>query len=149
TFIKALDTDLDYVHDHTRLLTRAIEWDANSRDNSFVLRGNDLKDAEQWLIYGAAKEPKPTQLQTQYIFAGRKAATSAQRKLLIGVTGALVVSVVLGLVALYLYRVSEFRRKIALSRQLAAQAANQLDSRLDLALLLSVEAERSANTLEA
>jgi hypothetical protein len=33
--ISALDTDLKWVHSHTRLLTRAIEWDANGRNNSF------------------------------------------------------------------------------------------------------------------
>lgn len=45
--VDALDTDLDWVHAHTRLLTRAIEWDANGRENSFVLRGNNLHEAEE------------------------------------------------------------------------------------------------------
>lgn len=39
--------------------------------------------------------------------------------------------------------------RVALSRQLAAQAAIQLDRQLDLALLLSVEAVRMENTIEA
>jgi len=46
TLIRALDTDLKWVRAHTRLLTRAIEWDANGRNNSFVLRGEDLRAAE-------------------------------------------------------------------------------------------------------
>ena len=41
--ISALDTDLDLVRAHTRLLTRAIEWNANGKNNSFVLRGDDLR----------------------------------------------------------------------------------------------------------
>src|SRR5882724_8656177 len=49
TLISALDTDLNWVHAHTRLLTRAIEWEANGRNNSFVLRGDDLRSAERWL----------------------------------------------------------------------------------------------------
>ena len=44
--IKALDTDLDWVRGHTRLLTRAIEWEQNAKDSSYSLRGNDLKRAE-------------------------------------------------------------------------------------------------------
>jgi hypothetical protein len=36
TLISALDTDLKWVHAHTRLLTRAIEWNANGKNNSFV-----------------------------------------------------------------------------------------------------------------
>ncbi len=47
SLIKALDTDLEWVHVHTRLLVRAIEWDGNGRDDSFVLRGSDLKEAER------------------------------------------------------------------------------------------------------
>src|SRR4029453_15253917 len=42
TLISAIETDLKWVHAHTRLLTRAIEWNANDKNNSFVLRGDDL-----------------------------------------------------------------------------------------------------------
>ena len=63
TLIRALDTDLKWVRAHTRLLTRAIEWDANGRNNSFVLRGEDLRAAELWLAQaGAQKERQPTAL---------------------------------------------------------------------------------------
>lgn len=39
--VDAFHTDLDWLHEHTRLLTRAIEWDKSGRDSSFVLRGSD------------------------------------------------------------------------------------------------------------
>jgi hypothetical protein len=59
--ISALDTDLKWVHEHTRLLTRAIEWNANGKNNSFILHGDDLRSAEQWLAQaGAEKERQPT-----------------------------------------------------------------------------------------
>ena len=78
--ISALDTDLKWVRAHTRLLTRAIEWNANGRNNSFVLRGDDLRSAERWLAEaGAQKERQPTALQTEYIIASRKAAARRQR----------------------------------------------------------------------
>jgi hypothetical protein len=51
--VDALDTDLDWVPAHTRLLTRAIEWDNNGRENSFVLRGSDLQRAEEWQVRAA------------------------------------------------------------------------------------------------
>jgi TIR domain len=60
--IAALDTDLDWKQDHTRLLTRAMEWQRQGRDNSFLLRGRDLREAERWVATGAEKEPKPTAL---------------------------------------------------------------------------------------
>jgi tetratricopeptide (TPR) repeat protein len=63
TLISALDTDLDWVHAHTRLLTRAIEWENKGKNNSFVLRGEDLRAAEQWLAEaGAEKERHRTAL---------------------------------------------------------------------------------------
>src|SRR5215475_13550406 len=48
TLISALDTDLNWVRAHTRLLTRAIEWENKGKSNSFVLRGDDLRSAERW-----------------------------------------------------------------------------------------------------
>ena len=96
TLIRALDTDLSWVRAHTRLLTRAIEWDANGRNNSFVLRGEDLRSAEQWLAQaGAQKERQPTALQTEYIIASRKAAARRQRITLGAVTFGLVIALVL------------------------------------------------------
>src|SRR6266702_7624252 len=70
TLISAIDTGLKWVHAHTRLLTRAIEWNANGKNNSFVLRGDDLRSAEQWLAQaGVEKDRQPTALQTEYIIA--------------------------------------------------------------------------------
>src|SRR5882724_334823 len=100
--ISALDTDLTWVRAHTRLLTRAIEWDANGRNNSFVLRGEDLRSAEQWLAEaGGQKERQPTALQTEYIIASRKAAARRQRITLGAVTFGLVVAIVLAIVAFF------------------------------------------------
>ena len=102
TLISALDTDLKWVRAHTRLLTRAIEWDANGRNNSFVLRGEDLRSAEQWLAEaGAQKERQPTALQTEYIIASRKAAARRQRITLGAVTFGFVVAIVLAVVAFF------------------------------------------------
>jgi hypothetical protein len=100
--ISALNTDLNWVRAHTRLLTRAIEWDANGRNNSFVLRGEDLRSAEQWLAEaGAQKERQPTVLQTEYIIASRKAAARRQRITLGAVTFGFVVAIVLAVVAFF------------------------------------------------
>ena len=102
TLISALDTDLDWVHAHTRLLTRAIEWQNKGKNNSFVLRGDDLKEAEQWLAQAAPdKKRQPTALQTEYIIASRKAAARRQRITLGAVTFGLVIAAVLAVVAFF------------------------------------------------
>jgi len=68
--VNALNTDLNWLHVHTRLLARAIEWDISGRDNSFVLRSSDLRTAEEWQSKAADKEPMLTLLQKEYHLAG-------------------------------------------------------------------------------
>ncbi len=68
---KALDTDLEWVRAHTRLLVRAREWE-KKRDGSLLLRGNDLKEAESWFAKKRGKEPSPTALHAQYILISQR-----------------------------------------------------------------------------
>ena len=72
SLIQALDTDLDWVRSHTRLLVRAREWDVKGRDSSFLLRGMDLQNAIQWLAQATIKEPKAAALQEEYVRASQE-----------------------------------------------------------------------------
>ena len=81
----ALDTDLDAVKAHTRWLVKALEWDAEGRDTSFLLRGSELKSAEAWLASRPEDaEPAPTPLQREYLLASREAAARRQRAMMGG-----------------------------------------------------------------
>ncbi|QZZ18992.1 TIR domain-containing protein [Leptothermofonsia sichuanensis E412] len=77
--VKTLDTDLNHVRAHTRLLVRAIEWERKACNESFLLRGTDLEEAEDWLGQSSGKDPQPTSLQQQYIAASRKFETAHQK----------------------------------------------------------------------
>ena len=68
--IDALDTDLDYVKEHIRLLTLAIDWDKNQRRKSASLRGQELKTAEGWLEQSGSKDPQPAELHREYLAFG-------------------------------------------------------------------------------
>lgn len=70
--LRTLDTDLDHVRSHTRLLVKAMEWEQSGRDDSFLLRGKDLATSEQWLQQTANKQPAPTDLQLQFLTASRE-----------------------------------------------------------------------------
>jgi WD40 repeat protein len=73
--LETLDTDLDWVKDHTRLLVRAKEWTDGSGDRSRLLRGKDLRTAEAWLAQGDAHaQAPPTSSQRAFIAASRRAA---------------------------------------------------------------------------
>jgi WD40 repeat protein len=77
--LRILDTDVEHLHAHTRLLLRAIEWEGKGRKESLLLRGDELTDAEQWLTQNAGKEPKPTELQQTYIASSRTVEDANQQ----------------------------------------------------------------------
>jgi WD40 repeat protein len=82
--LRTLDTDREHLETHTRLLVRSGEWDRRGRDESLLLRGQDLQTAETWLTTNVAVEPQPTGLQQEYIRAGRarqEAEEAAEKKL--------------------------------------------------------------------
>ncbi|MGI0491537.1 TIR domain-containing protein [Alkalinema pantanalense CENA528] len=130
--ITVIDTDLDYIRAHTRLLVRAIEWEQHRRDDSFLLRGNDLKTADRWLSQGLEREPKPTPLQTQYILASGQAETQRQRQARMVSTIGFIGAIGLALVAFTQYQQAK-------QRQLEAETGQML------ALSTSVDAYLASN----
>jgi WD40 repeat protein len=148
--LSTLDTDLDHVKAHTRLQKRALEWDSKNRNPSYALRGDDLKQAEQWLGIAEGKDPKPTPLQTQYVLASGQEQSKRQKATLTGVAAGLVVTLILAVVAVKeraeavqqrnLAREQNVRALVALSQarrftdddlealQFAVQAASNLES---------------------
>lgn len=99
----ALDTDLEHARIHTRILTRALEWDHRGRDTSFVLRGNDLKEAEEWLLDVEGKEPEVSEVQWEYIQASQVAERwrKRERALMMGITVGIVVAILSAIFAVF------------------------------------------------
>lgn len=114
-----LNTDPDYVRGHTRLLTRATEWQRGGEDRSLLLRGGDLKRAEALLHDSAEKEPQFTNLQKLYVSASRNGASRTRNKLLAGVTSALVLTLAL---AVLLF----FQRQAALAAEQEAVTQKEI-----------------------
>ena len=119
--IEALQTDLDHVRNHTRLLVRAREWDMRGRDNSFLLSGTAVREAQEWQAGAVGMKPAPTALQSEYILASLRGQASRQRRILIGVSVGLIAAVALALLSLVLYGQSESNRAQAIAN--AALAA--------------------------
>ena len=147
TLCSAMDTDLDWIKTHTRIQVRALEWERKKRDHSFVLRGNDLTEGEQFVSSGANKNPIPTTLQSEYILASRKDATRRQRQTLAGVTVALAISIILGIVAFFQRQAAIRQAQISRVGELAAQSASLREKNFLLSLLLSVEAYKHTDGL--
>jgi WD40 repeat protein len=144
---EAIQTDYDWVHAHTAWLARALRWEEGGRDRSLLLRGSELDAAEHWLARQVeGKKPAPTQLQTEYIVAGRDAQRSRLRTIVALTLVALAVSVALGVVALISRNEAIDQRDQARSRELAASAVAQLEVDPERSLLLALEAEEIANS---
>src|SRR5688500_11814409 len=47
--VDTIDTDFDYLRQHTRILVRAREWEARGWDRSTLLTGSELDEAHNWL----------------------------------------------------------------------------------------------------
>jgi WD40 repeat protein len=154
--VEALDSDVGWRDLHTRLGVRANEWLSSNRDSSFLLRGIDLRQAEDWYAEEALHKERPTPAQAYYISASRKAAAKRQRQLITGVTFALVVSLVLSAVALIKthqvtveaqHLTTEVNRTESIIE--ANEAEGLLTTNTPLAMLVAIEARAKANTPQA
>ena len=147
TLIAALDTDLAWVKVHTRLLTRAKEWEREGKDKSFLLYGKDLREAERWVAKSSEKDPKPTTLQSQYILASRQAATKLQRIVIAAVVVAFLVAMGLAVYAFIQKNFAQRETRIAQqnereskARELAALSTESLSEDPEKSILLGMQA---------
>jgi WD40 repeat protein len=65
----ALNTDIDWLREHTRYLQRATEWDAGGRPENRLLSGADIAVAKAWAAGRPKSAPEPTALQLDFIRA--------------------------------------------------------------------------------
>jgi hypothetical protein len=112
--IRALEEDIDWRDAHTRLAVRTKEWVGSQRDRSFLLRGSDLRSAEEWLGQASLHEKtSPTALQTEYVVASRKDATRTQRRWRTALSAGLVVSLAAAAIAIAQRQQAIHQRNIA------------------------------------
>src|SRR5262245_6808429 len=83
SLVAALNTDFDWLREHTRYLQRATEWDRGGRPANRLLSGDDIADAKAWAARRPKSAPEPTALHLDFIRASEEEAearSSAQRK---------------------------------------------------------------------
>lgn len=67
--IAALKTDLDWLREHTRLLSRATDWVNDGRAANRLLTGTDIARAKDWVARRPRTAPEPAALHLDYIQA--------------------------------------------------------------------------------
>ena len=114
----ALNTDLDWVREHSRVLIRAREWDRHGRESSYTLRGRDLRSLQQAVTESPKRTPQLTELQRTYMEASRRAEIRRRT------TFSLLT--VLGLAVAAFFAYQAWHEKEARIRQAEISAANQI-----------------------
>ncbi|MEM7344524.1 MAG: toll/interleukin-1 receptor domain-containing protein, partial [Chloroflexota bacterium] len=127
---ETVQTDLVWIKAHTRLTIRAAEWEHRDYNTSFVLRGDDLKEAEK-LLTQHEKDPPLTQLQISYIEASQQAALRRQRMAIGAIATALIVMTILSCAALLIYQDREAKSVLASVAEAEANVAATALARAD------------------
>lgn len=82
--VEALKTNFDWLREHTRLLSRAREWELGNKAQNRLLSGSDILAAKEWIATRPKDAPAPTALHLDFIRAseedeGRRHSAEAQR----------------------------------------------------------------------
>jgi hypothetical protein len=107
---RALQTDLVWLKEHTRLSEQARRWDERKRAAGWMLRGKDPQDAERWIASHPRGAPEPTELHREFIAQSRRGATRRQRLTLAG-------SLLIAVVGCSLAGLAYWQRSVALRQR--------------------------------
>ena len=80
SLVAALNTDFDWLREHTRYLQRAMEWDKGGRPANRLLSGNDILDAKAWAARRPKGAPEPTALHLDFIRASEERGGGATER---------------------------------------------------------------------
>ena len=140
----ALNQDYEHAREHRRLGLRAIEWQDNGHSNSFLLIGDELTSAENWLMGAVGKVPEPTELHSHYITSSREEDKRNKRQRRF-VAGVIVVISLLTVIAISLGIVANIQREEAQTQaNIAATNAQDAENNASTAVLALDEAELQA-----
>ncbi len=80
---RTIQTDYEWLKYQSRLQLKALEWERAKKDNSRLLRGKELREAEEKLAaVGEKTEPKPTELQNLYLISSKKHEKVVRRRVI-------------------------------------------------------------------
>src|SRR5688572_26414850 len=164
--LNTIHTDYSWLKYHTKLQVQALEWERNKHENSFMLHGKELQEAEAQLATNSSKEPYPTDLQREYVLKSRQASDRQRRTT---TTIAMAGIMVLAALAVFGFIQARIANKnaiesennaatavananIALARQLAAQAQSIIatrNSKQMVAVLLATQSMKMFPSSEA
>ncbi|RJP49532.1 MAG: TIR domain-containing protein [Anaerolineaceae bacterium] len=96
---KTIRTDYEWLKYHTELQVKALKWE-QKKDNSRLLRGKELREAEQQLAEVVAQEdPQLTKVQREYILASQRSEVRQRRQITTSLGFGLAIVALLAIIA--------------------------------------------------
>lgn len=131
--VDAIETDISWIREHTRLGSIATRWQTLARPHALELRGEELARAESWLNSRPRHAPEATEVQRAFLQASRQLASRQHRNLVGGLSGGLAVLSALTLYAFIRQQEAERQAAIALTSSAESnfRAKQQLPALLD------------------
>jgi WD40 repeat protein len=125
----ALGTNIGWVKDHTRLGNLALRWSDRAESPVLLLRGDELGEAERWLLAKPRVAPEPADLHRAYITASRL-AENRRRRVQVSLAGtAAVISAALAGLAFWFQQDAVAQRDIAVRNEGQAITAREAETR--------------------
>src|SRR5262245_851654 len=165
--LTAIQTDYVWVQVHRQLQVKALEWERDDKDDSFLLQGKELQEAELQLATNTSKSPHPTDLQREYVFKSRQASDESRRRTRSIGIGVIVVLIVLSVfawiqagratvnaneaatqaaIAQAKEKEAQKQTELALAGELAAMSITNLDLDPELSLHLAMKSLETTHT---
>lgn len=148
-----IDDDRAGLRIHRRLTEASLEWARGDRHPDYLLVGIRLGEATEW---AAGKDPDLNPLEREFFEASIESDRVARRRrkrlrrlVTTGLAAGLVVVGLLALAAVAQRNRAGRQSDLAGSREVAAEAANQLAIDPELSVLLAIEAYEIAPTVQA
>jgi WD40 repeat protein len=146
--VQVLTTDVESIHQHTRLLAQSTRWVQNQEDRSMLLRGRELVAAEQWLDEQVENQRPVLPEQQRLIRESRRRAIRRQRGS-VGISGVVAVAMILLSVAALVQRSQAVHQStIALAGDMAAESHTAAATNGTAQGLLALGSYERADTLQ-
>lgn len=123
TLVSALNTDIAWIREHTRLSVHATRWERSGQPVRLLLRGQDIADAEQWRDTKPKNAPDVTAPLAALIGESRRAVGKRQRAWIAGSLAVALGALSLAVFA-YLQYVEADRQRAEAERQRGVAETN-------------------------
>jgi hypothetical protein len=143
--LRTLDTDREHVQAHTKWQNEAMEWTSFDKNSDFLLRGNELSLANEWMKEAKENQkiPRVTDLQEEFIKESlkqqKKVHLAVERNKQLGIATIAIIFAVAVLAGLQWYKSVQNQEQLAI-KNLIFESKNIVDTNPDEAIQLAYAA---------